>query len=77
MLVRLLCGLLLVLAISSVGICKLKYEVVWRVDGKGGFSAPNYLVDVMTGKPIGIIVCEGDVGVTRFDLRGRKVWEYP
>lgn len=50
MLLNLLCVLCLLVP-ASAGAAELRYRELWRVTGKGGFSAPNYLVDGQTGKP--------------------------
>ncbi|MBI5092198.1 MAG: PQQ-binding-like beta-propeller repeat protein [Candidatus Hydrogenedentes bacterium] len=52
-------------------------EVAWQVTGRGGFTAPNMLVDRAIGKPTALVIGEGDIGVVSFDLDGKRLWEYP
>ncbi|MFH1741760.1 MAG: FG-GAP-like repeat-containing protein [bacterium] len=75
MISRALLCLFPIFAASLFAWCDVGYEVVWQISGKGGFSAPNLLCD-NTGKPFGIVACEGETGVVRFDLKGKRVWEY-
>ncbi|HOZ48684.1 MAG TPA: PQQ-binding-like beta-propeller repeat protein [Candidatus Hydrogenedentes bacterium] len=52
------------------------YEVVWTVDGDGGFSAPNLMLEGTTGKPTAIVASVGNVGVCCLELDGRVRWQY-
>ncbi len=65
-----------ILACAPSALADLGFDVVWQVKGKGGFSAPNAVADTRTGKVLGIVVSEGDVGVACFDLQGRRLWSY-
>ncbi len=73
--VRFSISLLLIATLSPFAWPTLEYEAVWKVTGQGGFSAANTIQ--YTKETTGIVVCEGDVGIVLFDLKGQRVWEYP
>ena len=70
-------GLFAVLLVAGMAHAELGYEVVWEVEGEGGFSAANLFSDALTGKPSGLVACEVEAGVVGFDLAGQRLWDYP
>jgi FG-GAP-like repeat len=72
-------GLILVLALLVAPLClaELGYTPVWDVSGKGGFSAPNMILNPAPGITAGIVVMEVDFGVVCFDAYGKRLWDHP
>ena len=73
---RLFLGIAAIFAWLPAAYAELDIETVWQAEGKGGFSAPNALVDTQTGQVLGIVAAEGDAGVVCFDLQGQPRWSY-
>ncbi|MBI4557761.1 MAG: PQQ-like beta-propeller repeat protein, partial [Candidatus Hydrogenedentes bacterium] len=55
---------------------EVSFREVWKVAGRGGFSAPNIL-ERGARDAVGIVVTESDIGVVCFDLKGQRLWEFP
>lgn len=70
------CFFVTCLVIGSAGAAEIQVKEAWRVTGRGGFSAPNVLRDPNGGNLANIVVCEIDLGVVCFDVRGKRLWEY-
>ena len=54
----------------------LAYDIAWTFPGDGGFSAANVIRDIKTGKTLGIVACQGAIGVVCVDLKGNRLWEH-
>ena len=55
----------------------LEFKVAWQANGKGGYSAPNCLLDMKSGKTLSFMVAEKNVGIVCLGLDGQRKWEYP
>lgn len=73
----LLCLSLIQFVAAGLAHANLAYDVIWKVRGETGFSAPNVLRDMSSGQPLGIVVNETGKGVVRFDVQGTRTWDYP
>jgi hypothetical protein len=67
-------GFLAFVCLYAVSSTALEYREIWRVDGKGGFSAPNVIT--LPNNTNAIIASERDVGVIAFDVNGNPLWTY-
>ncbi|MFV2070868.1 MAG: FG-GAP-like repeat-containing protein, partial [Pirellulales bacterium] len=68
--------LLLGVTLVDCALGDLDFELAWKVESKEGFSGPNEIRDMTTGKTRGIVVCDVGAGIVCFAADGERLWEY-
>jgi len=70
--------LFVVLSFSFVGgAVDFPYTVAWDIESESGFSAPNAIYDMASGRVNTFVVADRDKGVTCISLQGQVLWRYP
>jgi len=69
-------GVAVCLALAQPARGGLSFDVVWQTKGNLGFSGPNEIREMDTGRTLGIVICEVGSGIVCFSPDGRRIWEY-
>ena len=68
---------LLALVLAVVSGAQPTPSTLWEVEAEGGFTAPEFVRDPMSGEILGVVACGCSTGVVLYEPGGTVVWEIP